>query len=148
MSVLIRPLNAETDREPWQALYRGYADFYQVPMPDEKLALVWSWLTDPNHEVNGLVAVLDGKLVAIAHHRAFARPLAGSTGLFLDDLFTDPQARGHGVAQAMLAELSRIATEGGMTLVRWITAEDNATARRVYDKNALATSWVTYDMLP
>ncbi len=147
MSILIRPLNAQTDRDQWQVLYCGYADFYQVPMPAEKLDLVWSWLIDPDHEVGGLVAELQGQLVGLAHHRAFARPLAGGTGLFLDDLFTAEGARGQGVAQAMLAELSHLAAQRGMTLVRWITAEDNAAARRVYDKHALATSWVTYDML-
>lgn len=148
MSFQIRPINAETDRSQWEALYRGYAHFYQVPMPPENLALVWSWLTNPQHEVNGLVVEQeDGALIALAHHRAFARPLAGATGLFLDDLFTAPEARGQGVAQALLAELSSLANAQGMALVRWITAEDNTTARQVYDKHALATSWVTYDML-
>jgi len=32
--------------------------------------------------------------------------------------------------------------------VRWITAGDNATARRLYDAVATATPWVTYDMGP
>ena len=148
MSFQIHPITADTDRAQWEALYRGYGEFYRVPMPPETLALVWSWLTDPGHEVNGLVVVRDEKLVALAHHRAFARPLAGGTGLFLDDLFTAPEARGQGIAQALLAELSRLADAKGMTLVRWITAHDNTAARQVYDKHALATTWVTYDMLP
>ena len=36
----------------------------------------------------------DGTLVGIAHVRAFARSLAAATGLFLDDLFVAPAARG------------------------------------------------------
>ena len=34
------------------------------------------------------------------------------------------------------------------TMLKWITASDNATARRLYDAHATATPWVTYDMKP
>ncbi len=147
MAFRIQPITAETDRDQWEALYRGYADFYDVPMTPEKLALVWSWLIDPEHEVGGLVVEQEGRLIALAHHRAFARPLAGGMGLFLDDLYTAPEARGQGIGEALLEALSAMAAERGMGLVRWITAQDNDRARGLYDKRALATSWVTYDML-
>jgi hypothetical protein len=32
--------------------------------------------------------------------------------------------------------------------VRWITAEDNARARRLYDRVAQKTHWVTYEIRP
>jgi hypothetical protein len=32
--------------------------------------------------------------------------------------------------------------------VRWITAADNATAQRLYDRVATKTAWVTYDLVP
>lgn len=55
---------------------------------------VWSWLMDPAHQVEGLVAVdAAGRPVGIAHFRAFARPLSASTGGFLDDLFVCEAAR-------------------------------------------------------
>ena len=31
------------DKERWQSLYRGYADFYQMPMNEEILESVWYW---------------------------------------------------------------------------------------------------------
>lgn len=34
------------------------------------------------------------------------------------------------------------------TVVRWVTAEDNDVARRLYDRVATATAWVTYDRVP
>ncbi len=33
-------------------------------------------------------------------------------------------------------------------MVRWITAADNYTAQRAYDRVASRTTWVTYDMPP
>ena len=38
----------KTDREDWQSLYRGYADFYQMPMNEDILKSVWLWIFDAN----------------------------------------------------------------------------------------------------
>lgn len=51
-------------------------------------------------------------------------------------------------ATVVLAELSRLADQDSNSVVRWITAADNATARTLYDSAAAATSWVTYDLAP
>ena len=69
-------------------------------------------------------------------------------GLYLDDLFTAPETRGRGAASALLTDAAERARAGGASVVRWITAADNATARSVYDTHAVATPWVTYDMKP
>lgn len=69
-------------------------------------------------------------------------------GLYLDDLFTASEARGRGAASALLQRSATLAGENGANVVRWITAADNETARRVYDTHAAATPWVTYDMKP
>jgi ribosomal protein S18 acetylase RimI-like enzyme len=138
------------DRAAWEELYRGYGDFYRVPMPAEKLDRVWAWLHDDGHEVNGIV-VRGGVLeppVGLAHYRAFARPLHGSTGCFLDDLFVAPGARGTGAVDALLADLRSRAAAHGWDVVRWITSESNARARSTYERLARQTAFVTYDMDP
>ena len=96
MPIKIRAV-AEGDRAEWEKLYQGYAEFYRTEQSADMRARVWEWLFDPGHEVEGLVAEdADGRLVGLAHYRAFARPLAAATGGFLDDLFVDPAARGSG----------------------------------------------------
>lgn len=147
MTVTVRPVTP-SDREEWAVAYRGYRDFYQVDHDQTAIDTVWSWLHDESHEVRGLVAELDGKVVGLAHYRSFARPLAGATGIFLDDLFTTPEARGHGAATALMDRLGEIARDEGAVVVRWLTAEDNETARRLYDQRARATKFITYDMPP
>jgi GNAT superfamily N-acetyltransferase len=107
---------------------------------------VWGWLHDPEHEVEGFVAEGQGGLVGLAHVRAFARPLSASTGGFLDDLFVDPAARGSGAAQALIGAVAEEGRRRGWSVVRWITARDNARARAVYDRLAAETPWVTYDL--
>ena len=132
MTVTVRPLEVG-DRARWQQLYAGYGEFYDKPLDDA-------------HESEAIVAEHEGRVVAIAHFREFARPLSGGRAMYLDDLFTDPGARGLGAATALLGKLKSIARERGLVMVRWITAADNVTAQRIYDELATRTRWVTYDM--
>lgn len=148
MSALILRAINPGDREAWEASFRGYRDFYNMPHDPEVIEMVWGWLNDPEHETRGIAAVIGGKAVGIAHFRTFARPLAGGTGLYLDDLFTNPEVRGQGIATALLGRLGTIAQVEGASVVRWITAESNTAARSIYDRVASATPWVTYDLAP
>ncbi len=144
--MIVRVLQA-ADRAAWERLYEGYATFYKVSQTPEMRATVWGWIHDPACEVEGLVAVDDGgKLTGITHFRPFRRPLSASVGGFLDDLFVDPEARGSGAAQALIAAVEAVGRARGWTVIRWITAADNMRARAVYDRVAQATPWVTYDI--
>ncbi|WP_258725479.1 GNAT family N-acetyltransferase [Cellulomonas sp. NS3] len=137
------------DEQAWRALYRAYREFYAAPDDESALDTVWAWALDPAHEVEAWVAAdADGRLGGLAHVRRFARPLAASTGLYLDDLVTHPDRRREGVGTAVLEHLQRYAAAEGLTVVRWITAADNARARALYDQHADATPWVTYDLAP
>lgn len=146
-SVIVRP-TAANDETAWRELYRGYREFYRVEPSEQALDTVWGWIHDPQHETRGLVAELDGTLLGLAHYRTFARPLSASHGLFLDDLFTSADARGKGVGSTLLTRLAEIARDEHATVVRWITADDNTTARSLYDKVSKKTPWVTYDLAP
>ncbi len=146
-SINIRPVQA-SDREMWQPLFEGYREFYRLTPNAAVVDRVWGWVTDDDHDVRGLVAELDGDVVGIAHYRRFARPSSGTVGLWLDDLFVDPQCRGNGVAGHLIGELQRLADADGLSVVRWITAQDNDRARALYDQVATATHWVVYDAQP
>lgn len=138
---------AATDREAWDRLYAGYAQFYKVAQTAEMRDIVWDWLQDATHATEGLVAeAANGQLIGLAHFRAFARPLSASTGGFLDDLFVDPDARGSGAAAALIDAVAATGRARGWSVIRWITAEGNYRARAVYDRLAERTRWITYDI--
>ena len=136
------------DHEAWSRLHRGYLDFYESPRPSEVSAVVWSWLLDPAHELEALVVRSrpGAEPVGLAHYRPFPRPLHGSTACFLDDLLVARQARGTGAVDALLAALQERCRERGWTHVRWVTRAGNATAQRTYDRLAVRTELVTYDL--
>jgi GNAT superfamily N-acetyltransferase len=142
--VVVRPVRT-SDHAAWQALFHAYRTFYEYDEEQDVVDRVWGWIHDPEHETDALVAEVDGEVVGFAHHREFARPSSGKRGLHLDDLFTRPDVRGRGVGRALIEKLGELARERGMNKVRWITAQDNATAQRLYDDLAERTTWVTYD---
>jgi GNAT superfamily N-acetyltransferase len=131
----------------WRELYRAYADFYQEALTDAQLDLVWSWITDPDHDVKALLARDgSGTAVGLAHYRPYFRPLAAGIAGHLDDLFVTSAARGTGAVEALLGALRSIAAQRGWSKIRWVTADDNYRARGKYDQVAERTTWVTYDM--
>ena len=147
----VQPVRPE-EFDAWTRLYRGYAAFYDSPTSDEHQRQIWGWIHD-DRSVEALVGVpVDetgselGEPQGLAHLREWVRPLRGVVCGYLDDLSVSPEFRGSGAVQALFAEIDRLAQERGWPLVRWTTADDNYTARSVYDRLAQRTTWITYDM--
>lgn len=143
----VRPL-APTDENQWRTLFRAYREFYQLRKSEEVVSRAWGWFMDPRHECQALVAEADGMVLGFAHHRRFSSPYTGTTGIFLDDLFTAPAARGQGVGRALISRLTTMAASEGREVVQWVTAEDNHQAQLLYNSVATRTSWITYEAKP
>ncbi|WP_054313980.1 GNAT family N-acetyltransferase [Mesorhizobium sp. 1M-11] len=147
-TLVIRPAEP-VDAPAWRELYRQYGEFYQTPVDDDVLDRIWNWLLDTGHSLNAILAIApDNTMVGLAHYRAFPETLLGRDAGFLDDLFVLPAQRGKGVGRSLIHGVAKIAKTQGWPFVRWITADDNASARRLYDELAVKTRWVTYDMKP
>lgn len=147
-NVTVRSLH-ESDRVRWLQFYLGYVHFYEHSATTQHLDRLWSQLLSHEDTLTCFVAVDDRDIaVGLAHVRPFTRPLDGSVGLYLDDLFVDVSTRGAGVGRAILEHLRKLAMEAGYSVVRWITADSNVAARELYDRVAVSTHWVTYDMAP
>lgn len=146
MTIQVRALRAD-ERAAWESLYYGYAAFYEVPMNPQILDAVWGWIFDAGESFHCIVAEnAEAELVGLMHFREMASPLRGARVGFLDDLFVTPAARGEQVVEALFAGLDAAAREHGWPLVRWITADNNYRARRVYDKVSVLTHWRTYQL--
>lgn len=135
----------DRDFEAWSGLFRGYMAFYQVPESGTTVATVWSWIHDPLHVMQGLVAV-DGqdRPVGLAHFHAMPRSLGGNTVCYLSDLFADPTRRGQGIGRRLIdAVLERCRQEGWANL-RWLTQDFNYDARKLYDRYARKSDFILY----
>ena len=142
----VEKLNKHNKRE-WKQLYHGYANFYGMPMNEDILETVWSWIFDDEIKFYAIgVSSIEGELIGFMHFREMPSPLRGSLVGFLDDLYVHPNHRGFGAVQLLFKELKRIARQNGWSYVRWITATDNHRARAVYDKISDTIDFVTYQM--
>jgi ribosomal protein S18 acetylase RimI-like enzyme len=128
-------------------LYKGYAEFYKMPMNDDILDKVWSWIFDKEIKFYAIgIKSSEGELIGFMHFREMPSPLRGSLVGFLDDLYIHPDFRGSGAVQLLFKELKSIAKENNWPYVRWITGSDNYRARKVYDKLSGVIDFVTYQM--
>ena len=134
------------DKDHWEKLYKGYADFYKVGMNNEILQTVWSWLHDKNHEVQGIVYEIDNNIVALAHYRRMPSPLRGQDIGFLDDLYVDPKNRGQKIGEKLISKTNEISKNKGWNLIRLITRDDNAKAKSLYDRISEKTNWDVYEL--
>lgn len=138
----------ERDWESWSRLFKSYGDFYESPISDEQLKLVWSWIHDEG-SVEALAVLANddaAEPVGIAHLRSWVRPLKGEVAGYLDDLFIDPDYRGTGAVDALFDAIRLLASDRGWSIVRWTTAEDNSRAQAAYERVSARTGWITYEM--
>jgi GNAT superfamily N-acetyltransferase len=78
------------------------------------------------------LAELDGEVVGFAlWYRTFST-WTGKPGLWLEDLFVRPEARGTGLGRALLAELAHTAVARGWTRCEWWVLDWNAPAQGFY----------------
>jgi GNAT superfamily N-acetyltransferase len=145
MSAQVRPVELR-DADAWRRLFRDYGVFYKTEFDDAQLDHVWGLLATEGSGVDALVAEAGGAVVGFAHYRSHPDTFSTGRDWYLDDLFTDPSARGAGVATALIDRLKELAHATGPGTLRWITADDNVTAQRVYDRLATRTTWVTYEV--
>jgi GNAT superfamily N-acetyltransferase len=138
----IAPLR-EADRAAWEPLARGYKAFYRTEHPDARYDETWGLLIE-GERIHGLAARLDGKLVGIAHYLFHAQTWSADA-CYLQDLFTAPEARGRGVATALIEAVAEAARTRGADRYYWMTKQDNETARALYDRVASFKGFVRYD---
>lgn len=135
------------DQTAWSELFVGYRRFYKMEDDDAIVARVWTWIIDPAHPTECLLARLpDGQPIGLAHFRDLPRPLSGSNAGFLDDLFVREDHRGSGAADALVNAIAAIGKTRDWAWLRWFTAEDNYRGRGFYDRVAHATPWKTYQV--
>ena len=79
-----------------------------------------------------LLAELAGKIVGFALFFHNFSTFLGRAGIYLEDLFVRPEARGQGTGKALLRELARIALERGCARLEWACLDWNAPSIAFY----------------
>lgn len=130
-------------------LLRGYCDFYDVAPPDERLeALSRALIADPRCEGVQLLARDDaGTAVGFATVYWSWQTLSAARLGVMNDLFVAPDARGRGVAEALIAACRDACAAHGASTLAWQTALDNTRAQAVYDRvGGRRSQWLDYSL--
>jgi GNAT superfamily N-acetyltransferase len=138
----VGPLRAG-DRASWEALARGYKDFYEDDVADGGYEDAWQRLHS-GLEIHGAGARSGGRLIGIAHY-LFHPTVWQQESCYLQDLFVDEAARGHGAARALISYVATAARDRGTARLYWTTKQDNDRARALYDKVARFHGFIRYD---
>jgi GNAT superfamily N-acetyltransferase len=128
-------------------LIRGLAEYERlsadVTATEERIR---NTLFGPRPAAEVLLASLEeqtaGFAVFFTNYSTFlARP-----GIYLEDLYVKPAARGRGIGKALLARIARLAVERGCGRVEWSVLDWNAPSIRFYQSlGAVAMNeWTTF----
>ncbi len=134
------------DQAAWRALWQDYLTFYGVSLSAEVTDHTWARMLDPRSRLSGRFAFLEGIMVGFAIHHHHASTWVAGDDCYLEDLFLDNAARGHGIGRALIDDLIDISHEKGCKRLYWHTDKGNATARRLYDHYAREDGHVRYRM--
>lgn len=90
------------------------------------------------------IAEADGAPVGFALWFYNLSTFTGRHGIYLEDLYVRPEARGAGAGRALLARLARRCIDEGLTRLEWAVLDWNAPAIRFYDRLGAGTQneWV------
>jgi GNAT superfamily N-acetyltransferase len=144
--MIIRPASA-TDRHGWQRLWEAYLHFYRNQPEDAWTERLWQRLLDPDDPIEALVAESPDRLVGLAHYFPHPDTWEAEPVCYLQDLYVEASERGKGVGGSLIRAVQRRAQDEGWSSVYWHTAEDNTTARRLYDDlTGGFTGFVVYEL--
>ena len=140
---------SEEDLPDLLALMRGYCDFYRAAPSDEALlALSRALLASPEcHGVQFIARDRAGKPIGFATvYWTWSTLQAREIGV-MNDLFVAQEARGRGVAEALIAECVQLCRQRGAAQLGWQTATDNFRAQALYVRiGARREEWLHYSL--
>src|SRR5215212_4625273 len=131
----IRP-GTEADLPAVVPLLRAYCEFYESsPSQDGLRAVAMELVAAPDRE--GMLFVADDGAGPIAFATVdwkWSTTRAARIAV-MEDLYVAPEARGRGVADALIEACASRARELGAPVLTWMTAPDNHRAQAVYDRS-------------
>lgn len=123
-----------SDESDFRRLWQGFCDGYGLTLAPEVTDFTWTRLMDPANPLTARLAIIDGRAQGFAIHQHHPSTWVLGDDGYLEDLYVDPAARGHGLGRALIEDLVAIGRARGWRRLYWLTEIGNATARRLYDQ--------------
>ncbi|MBF7728975.1 GNAT family N-acetyltransferase [Pseudomonas sp. N040] len=142
----IRPVSA-ADHAAWLPLWQAYQRFYNAVIAEQTSAITWQRFLDPAEPMHAALAWQDGVAVGLVHWIFHRSCWTVSDYCYLQDLYVAESGRGAGVGRALIEQVYAAARAAGANRVHWLTQEDNARARQLYERIASRSGFIQYRQL-
>lgn len=142
-AVEVTKFDAE-DQPRWAELWSAYLAFYETSLPDAVFERTWACLLQDD-ELHGLAARVNGRIIGLTHYLFHGSAWTVMPVCYLQDLFVEQAARGHGTARALIEAVAAHARGRASTRMYWLTQDHNATARLLYDRLAKNSGFIRYE---
>jgi GNAT superfamily N-acetyltransferase len=129
-------------------LFAGYQIFYGVAEPDDdRNRRFFARFLAPSEAGLLLRARTDDAMTGFACLYFTMSSINAADVVLLSDLFVTPQGRGRGVGHALIEASLDVARSRGAAHLEWLTAIDNRTAQRLYERfDAERSAWFGYEI--
>ena len=139
----ITPLHEE-DRPRWTELWGEYLTFYQTELPPAQYDYTWARLFDGR--MFGLAARDEaGRMIGLTHYLFHEHGWTLQPACYLQDLYVDAGLRGTGAGRALIEAVAVDARWRSASRLYWMTNQQNAVARQLYDRLARDSGFIRYD---
>ncbi len=142
----VRDIRA-SDEGAWRELWAGYLEFYEATIPDTITDRTWARIVGDDPVFQAVVAERDGVVIGFANIVLHDFTWSDQPAALLHDLFVQPDIRGSGAGRALIQHVIEWGRREGWNRVYWLTKEDNATARRLYDSIVPADGFIRYRVM-
>jgi len=137
--VRVEPVASE-QLDPLLPLIAAYQRFYEVEdVDDDRNRAFFSRFLAPSDEGMLLGAWCDDELRGYACLYWHFSSLVPAETVLMNDLYVVEAHRGEGIGRALIEASAAIARQRGASHLHWVTAPDNAAARRLYDTTGAAS---------
>lgn len=142
-TVTVRAARPE-DEARWRELWANYLTFYELTLDPAITNGTWTKAMSDRSAIFMRVAEVDGQVAGFSLSLTHEGTWIETLDCYLEDLFVDASARGKGVGRALLDDLVALCRDNGWSRLYWHTAEDNRTARKLYDSYVETDGHIRY----
>lgn len=134
------------DYADWHRLWTTYLAFYGTSREATLFQRNWAELLKPDGVIRGFLARDgSGRVIGLTHYMFHATAWADAPVCYLQDLYVDEGVRGGGAGRLLIEAVARVSEQAGAARLYWLTHQDNAIARTLYDKVAACKGFLRYD---
>lgn len=89
----------------------------------------------PDHVAEATLVTMPGRApIGVALYYRSVNTFKGQVGMFLEDLFVEPDMRGKGIGIALLRHLAKMALDRGYNVIEWRVLNRNEPSIRFYER--------------